>query len=386
LIDWPALEAKNARLNAFIDFDREARGGEGALAGLTIGVKSNIAVEGLPWTAGMALRRAVIAERDAEVVARLRAAGAAILGTLNMHEAALGATTDNAWFGRTINAHRDGHTPGGSSGGSGAAVAAGLCDAALGTDTLGSVRIPAAYNGVYGLKSGAGAVSDDGLVALHRGFDAIGPLARSLDTLDAVWRVMSGDTSAASAAWRIATLEGLGGVTCEPAVLDGYEAALTALPTPGASIALPPLERIRVAGFVEAARELSGALGDDRHSELLSTELCWLLAYGENASRDVALLGEVRETLVAALGTDTLLLLPAAPQVAFAHGGRAPTNQADFTCLANVAGLPALSVPSGVDAQGLPTAVQFVGPRGSESALIALARTLGPRFTPPVIS
>lgn len=130
MIDFAELERRNAPLNAFVDWDRAAAFGEGPLAGVTLGIKSNLAVAGLPWTGGMGLRRHIVAERDAVVVARLRAAGAAILGTLNMHEAALGATTDNAFYGRTHNPHRIGHTPGGSSGGSGAAVAAGLCDAA----------------------------------------------------------------------------------------------------------------------------------------------------------------------------------------------------------------------------------------------------------------
>ncbi|QGN54450.1 hypothetical protein GKE62_07660 [Novosphingobium sp. Gsoil 351] len=116
MIDFADLEARNAPLGAFVDFDRSAAFGQGPLSGTTVGVKSNIAVRGLPWTAGMGLRRGVVAEQDAAAVARLRGAGAAILGTLNMHEAALGSTTDNPFYGRTHNPHRPGHTPGGSSG------------------------------------------------------------------------------------------------------------------------------------------------------------------------------------------------------------------------------------------------------------------------------
>ena len=125
MIDWTDLEARNAPVNAFVDWDRGATGGDGPLAGITIGIKSNIAVKGLPWTGGMGMRRGIVATRDAAVVAQLRAAGGIILGSLNMHEAALGATTDNVFYGRAHNPHRDGYTPGGSSGGSGAAVAAG---------------------------------------------------------------------------------------------------------------------------------------------------------------------------------------------------------------------------------------------------------------------
>ena len=117
---------------------------------------------------------------DAEVIRRLRAAGAVILGKLNMQEGALGAVNDNPHHGRTTNPFRDGYTPGGSSGGSGAAVAAGLCAAALGTDTGGSVRIPAAYCGVVGLKPSFGLVSTRGVVPLSLRLDHVGPLTRTV--------------------------------------------------------------------------------------------------------------------------------------------------------------------------------------------------------------
>ena len=120
------------------------------LDGVAIGIKANIAVRGLPWHAGVAAYRERIAHEDADCVMALRKSGAVILGVLNMHEAALGATTDNIAFGRCHNPYRHDFTPGGSSGGSAAAVSGGLCAAALGTDTLGSVRIPAAYCGVFG--------------------------------------------------------------------------------------------------------------------------------------------------------------------------------------------------------------------------------------------
>ena len=376
MIDWADLEARNAPLNAFIDWDHNAGFGPGPLHGLTIGIKSNIAVKGLPWTAGMALHRGRIAKQDAVVVARLRAAGAAILGTLNMEEAALGAVTDNPWFGRTHNPHRIGHTPGGSSGGSGAAVAGSLCDVALGTDTLGSVRIPAAYNGIYGLKPTPGAVSDEGLESLHRGFDAIGPLARDLDTLNRVWQVIANEPRAAvPSAARILTLDRLGEVACDEVVRIGYDRALAILGR-SESLSLSPLKDVRTAGFIEAALEMSRNLGPARHSELLSPTLRWLLDFGENAARNEALLRTTTTALRTALADDGVLLLPTAPQAAFAHGGRAPANQADFTCLANIAGLPSLSLPSGQNAEGLPTGVQLVGPAGSEALLFKVARSL----------
>lgn len=382
------IAAIDPDLGAFVELDsavdaaesdaRVAAGALRPLEGVPVAVKSNIAVAGLSWNAGMELRRAIVAKRDAEAVGRLRLAGAIVLGTLNMHEAALGATTDNVWFGRTGNPHAAGTTPGGSSGGSGAAVAAGLCVASLGTDTLGSVRIPAAYTGVYGLKPTSGAISADGLVPLSRQLDAIGPLARSLDDLATLWTALAG-TQAFAAPTRLLTLDALGGVACEPAVRRGYERALALLSelTPQ-SLTLAPLNEIRMAGFVTVARALSRDLGTQRSSaaERLSSGLHWLLDYADGALLDPTTLPAAAAAIRSAIGDDGILLLPTAPQAAFQHGTRAPANQADFTALASIAGLPALSLPAGRDERGLPVAVQIVGPAGSEAALFALARTL----------
>jgi aspartyl-tRNA(Asn)/glutamyl-tRNA(Gln) amidotransferase subunit A len=379
-IDWDDLEKTNAPLNAFVDWDRSAQPGEGPLSDLTIGIKSNIAVKGLPWTGGMALRRDVIAERDANVVAKLRAAGACILGSLNMHEAALGATTNNPWFGPTHNPHRHGYTPGGSSGGSGAAVAAGLCDAALGTDTLGSIRIPAAYNGVYGLKPGWGAVDTGGLVFLARRYDTIGPLARSLGVLERVWRVIGPRNGPGPAFARLVVLRDNAGVALQPAVAAAWKRAADALELPTESIDLGNLSAIRLAALAEIARELAADLGDDRtaRAHLISPELTFIIGALEQIATDKPLLDRTRELLVSALKDDGVLLMPTCPQAAFPHGSPAPANQADFTGLANVAGLPALACPAGVDADGLPVGIQLVGPKGSETRLIALARRLEP--------
>ena len=131
------LEGLNRQVNAIIAWAPRAEEGVGPLAGITVAVKANIAVAGLATTAGMAHRREVWAQADAPIVARLRAAGAMILGHTNMDEAGLGAVTDNPSWGRTENPHKRGRTAGGSSGGSAAAVASGMARLALGTDTLG---------------------------------------------------------------------------------------------------------------------------------------------------------------------------------------------------------------------------------------------------------
>lgn len=378
--------------NAFVEHAPAAPATDGPLTGITIGVKANIAVKGLHWTAGMALFRDRIASKDAEVVARLRAAGASITGTLNMEEAALGAKTDNPWFGPTHNPHRMGHTPGGSSGGSGAAVAAGLCDAALGTDTMGSIRIPAAYCGVYGFKPAQARVSQHGLELAEPDFDAIGPLARSLDLLERVARAMSDiGEQAAPSGW--ATLADLGGVECELAVLDGFARARAAC-APVAEIALPhPLSRVRFAGFIKTVRFMAAHFAE-ADPGLLSDHLRKLIAYGPRRSaadwaEDQRVLADTADALRDAIAEHGPLLLPTAPQTAFAHSSAASANQADFTCLANIAGLPALSLPAGFSDDGLPMGVQIIALPGHETDMFARARTLDAAlaaYRPPMLS
>lgn len=382
MIRWNDLEAANARLNAFVDFDESATFGAGPLDGMTIGIKANIAVKGLPWTGGIGGYRDRIAASDADAVARLRAAGAAIIGTLNMEEAALGAKTDNPFFGATQNPHRIGFSPGGSSGGSAAAVAAGLCDLALGTDTMGSVRIPAAYCGIYGLKPTRGAISQQGLEIAEATLDCIGPMARSLEDLEACSRILL-DIQVPQVIDNIVLLENLGGVDCEPAVLENLARASSFL---GATdeFALPyPLTRVRYAGFILTSLALSEALGGlietDPHS--VSDNLKFLLTFGPKRSasdlaEDRKILAEVSEALHEIVGQYGAILLPTAPQAAFSHGNQAPANQADFTCLANIAGLPAITIPAGWNSDGLPVAVQLVGAAGNEAGLLQLAAKL----------
>jgi aspartyl-tRNA(Asn)/glutamyl-tRNA(Gln) amidotransferase subunit A len=384
VINWDALEAANKPLNAFVDWDEGATAGDGPLAGLTVGVKANIAVKGLPWTAGMELFRHRIAERDAEVVAKLRAAGAAIIGGLNMEEAALGAKTDNPFFGATQNPHRLGYTPGGSSGGSGAAVAAGLCDVALGTDTMGSIRIPAAYCGVYGFKPARSAVSQDGLEKSEPSLDIIGPLARDLATLERVSKVISdfgdGDNNSPDTKAAGMFLSDLGGVACSADVLTVYEQAKAIWGVLQPCTLSQPLSRIRFAGFIKTSRYMADAFAaaDQR---LLSPHLRKLLSYGPKRSEadwqdDQHILAATREEVRALVTRNGWLILPTAPQPAFPHSEAAPANQADFTCLANISGLPAISLPAGWSSDGLPIGVQLIGQTGHEAGLFDLAKTM----------
>lgn len=352
-----------------------------ALEGVPVAVKANIAVAGMEWNAGMGARRGVVARDDAGVVQQLRAAGAIILGTLNMHEAALGATSDNPFFGRVTNPHDRTRTPGGSSGGSGAAVAAGLCTVSLGTDTMGSVRIPAAYNGVFGLKPGHGVVSADGLVPASVSLDVIGPLARSLDDLAAVYAVI-GDGMPGGVPTRLLMLDPAYGLTCEPAIdaaLTRARAVLSAMPEHPVRL-VDDAAAVGFAGFVQVARELAGHLAETP-SDGFSDELRFMLGHAARQSdadvaKAAAVLTRTRDTLRHAIGTDGVLLTPTAPQVAFPHTNRPPVTQSGFTALANIAGLPAISIPAGQDADGMPVAVQLIGPPGSDAGLIVLARRI----------
>ncbi|RJF93818.1 amidase [Sphingomonas cavernae] len=392
------IDAHDAAIHAYVEVDRDgaraaaeesgrriADGTARPLEGVPVAVKANIAVSGLDWNAGMEARRGITAAEDAEAVRRLRAAGAIILGTLNMHEAALGATTDNAWFGRTINPHREGYTPGGSSGGSGAAVSAGLCVASLGTDTMGSVRIPAAYNGVYGIKPTHGTIPDAGLVPLSEWLDSIGPIARSIDDLEVVLAVLAEPAPATSMLTRLVLLDSFDDLDCEPAVLDAYRRALALLEDmPRTALTLHDTAAdVRFAGFVVAARELITHLGATRTetADRLSDELRFMLDYADSRSdADVAraetIIDRTRTRVRDAMGSDGVLLMPTAPQAAFRHSTRPPANQSAFTAFANIAGLPAISIPAGLDDDDLPVAVQLVGAPHSEAALIALAKKL----------
>lgn len=365
------------RYNAFLFRDVNATGGVGPLAGVTIGVKANIAVAGMPFHAGIGGWERRLAETDAEVVCRLRAAGAAITGILNMEEAALGSKTDNPHFGPTQNPHRHGYSPGGSSGGSGAAVAAGLCDAALGTDTMGSVRIPASHCGVYGFKPATDRVSQNGLIAADTTLDAIGPLARDLRTLERVARVMS-DFGEGDLHGTGATLVEHG-VEVSPEVAEVFARAVSALPgTLDRARLSESNSRIRFAGFIRVSHSLAADL---QGVDGLSPHLQKLLAYGparseEKCALDMDVLNQTRTEIRQIVAGHGFLILPTVPNPPFPHDEAEPAAQADFTCLANIAGLPAITIPAGWTTDALPIGVQVIGQGGAEAGLFALARHL----------
>jgi aspartyl-tRNA(Asn)/glutamyl-tRNA(Gln) amidotransferase subunit A len=404
-----AIEAARA-INAYLALDpertlAEARaadarwiaGTAGLLEGLPIAIKDNLDAEGWRTTAGMATRRDRLqAAHDAQAVARLREAGAVILGKLNLHEGALGADNDNPHFGACHNPRRSGHTPGGSSGGSGAAVAANLCAAALGTDSMGSVRIPASYCGVFGLKPSYGLVSPRGSVVVSRRLDHVGPLARSARDLGLLLEAMAGFDPDCAESRRVALdpprqgpleigVPDLSAIDVDVDVLAAFETGLERLralghrihPLPG-----PAIEpgRLRRAGLLVCEAEMLQEHAADWEARRgdFSPALAGMLAWAESKSaRDFVaadrLLDAGAVTMQRWLAACEVLAWPTTPQRAFAFGTPVPANQADLTCLANMAGVPALSLPLPVAAGELPIGLQLIGPVGSERTLVALA-------------
>ena len=193
--DWRAVLALDPRArDAAERADEERRAGRvrGPLHGLPILIKDNIDVAGLPTSVGTKALGAWRPEQDASVVARLKAAGAIVLGKTNLHELALAGTTASALGGRTLNPHDPARTPGGSSGGSGAALALGYCDGALGTDTLNSLRSPASACGIVALRPTWGLLPRTGIVPVSPSQDVVGPMARDVATLAHLLDAMTG--------------------------------------------------------------------------------------------------------------------------------------------------------------------------------------------------
>jgi aspartyl-tRNA(Asn)/glutamyl-tRNA(Gln) amidotransferase subunit A len=359
-----------------------------AIDGVPIAVKANIAVAGARWHAGIRAYENRIADADSGCVARLRDRGAIVLGLLNMDEGGLGATGDNPWLGRTHNPYRRDFSPGGSSAGAGAAVSAGLCAAALGTDTLGSVRLPAAFCGCVGYKPTRGTISLDGVIPLSPTLDHVGVLARSVaDCAIIATGAGRGDCCAASVSpgaqgLRLAVPSDF--ASREKADDDSaFGSLIRRAAAAGADIVTVPFDgydfgRVRRSCLLvvesEAMRE-HRALETDPAG--FSPQFAKMLRWGagqpaarlETAYAEIAAAAEFIRNRMAA---GTALLLPTAPTPPFSFAAGPPSDIADFTTPANVAGVAAITIPIGVSAEGFPLSVQCLGSTNETAISVAV--------------
>ncbi|MFP6771165.1 MAG: amidase [Alphaproteobacteria bacterium] len=375
-----------------------------ALDGIPIALKDNIDLAGVPTTNGMA--RLWTPARDSEAARRLRAAGAVLMGKVNMHEGALGATTDNPHHGQTQNPWRRGYTPGGSSGGSAAAVAARFCAGALGTDTMGSVRLPAAYCGLAGLKPTYGLISTRGVVPLSYGLDHVGPLCRSHRDLGLLLAVLAGhDPDCAGSIHGQNALQGApvdlrglrfavplaaAATPCTDGIWEDFQVHVDALRQQGAVIVDAPLPSpdptgTRLAGLLISEAEAGHALAEHflASREDFSDGFAKMLNYGRNAPAH-RLVAAQRQLAAVKVGMHKLfdrvelLLLPTTSQAAFPFEQAPPPGQADFTQWANHGGCPALSLPCGLSPGGMPLGLQLMARPLADGQLLAMAAAVAP--------
>jgi len=438
---------EDEKIRAFLQFDPElardaaAQAGlslpeptpKGAMGGIPFAVKDNIAVRNFKLTCGSKLLKDFVSPYTATVVRRLQEQGAVPVGKTNLDEFGMGSSTENSGFGMTFNPWDLKRVPGGSSGGSAAAVAAGFVPFALGSDTGGSVRQPAAFCGVYGLKPTYGAVSRFGLVAYASSLEVIGVISREISTLRDVFSVIRGQDPLdhTSLAYREAKqgkgrstvgIPNIGSIPLHDEVQISWEktlATLRKLDYDLKEIELPTLDYLVSAYYVIAcaeasanlarfdgirygtrAAELSGnpeelvrlsrsrGLGDEvKLRILLGTYVLRSGFQDQYYLRAQRIRTALRREFEGAFAGVDLILMPVYPCGPFKWGsdGLDPFSQklSDiFTCSANMAGLPALSFPAALE-DGLPIGMQFLGPRFSEERLFRACERFAQIFPVP---
>jgi aspartyl-tRNA(Asn)/glutamyl-tRNA(Gln) amidotransferase subunit A len=425
-------------LNAFITREELLPTGEGPLSGRTVAVKDNISTAGVRTTCGSTMLAEYVPPYDATVVERLKGSGATIVGKTNMDEFGMGTTTETSAFGPTENPAAPGRVPGGSSGGSAAAVAAGEVDLALGTDTGGSIRCPAAFCGVVGIKPTYGLVSRYGLVAYANSLEQIGPIAPTVEEAAELLEVIAGrderdgttrapdEPQADGGAPDYASaadgdVDGLDiGVAAElvegadEGVVEAFRAAIGDLESAGATVhevSLPSVETAVQAYYVIAMSEASSNLArfdGVRYGVSGGYEGDWNEAFAR--SREEGFGAEVKRRVL--LGTYALSAGYHDKYYAKAQDARAWVEQ-DFeetfedvdvvasptmpvppfelgeslddpltmyladanTVPINLANLPAISVPVD-EADGLPVGLQLVAPAFDERTLVRAGSAL----------
>ncbi|MDO9539040.1 MAG: Asp-tRNA(Asn)/Glu-tRNA(Gln) amidotransferase subunit GatA [Methanocalculus sp.] len=411
--------------NAFITLCREIDYQEGPLSGIPIAIKDNISTAGIQTTCGSKILKGYIPPYDAHVITLIRSAGGAIVGKTNMDEFGMGTTTESSAFGPTTNPVDPTRVPGGSSGGSAAAVASGLVRMALGTDTGGSIRCPASFCGIVGLKPTYGRVSRYGLIAYANSLEQIGPLARNVRDCALLYSCIAGydprdgtslDLPAPAPlrseiqGKRIGVPAEFFGEGVDPAVASVVQSGIQRLEELGAVIvpcSMPSMRYALAAYYVTSMSEASSNLGrydGVRYGQAPDTVRSWHDAYseirragfGEEVRRRI-LLGSfalsagyqgkyyakaqaarqmVRDDFERLFESVDIIAGPTMPTVAFRLGETSdPLSMylADIlTVPANLAGVPALSVPCGT-AHGMPVGLQLIGRHFAEDEILAAA-------------
>lgn len=440
---FAVIAEKDAEIHAFLSLyeadalaaaalatERYAAEGDQApvLLGMPIAVKNNILVKGKPATAASKILENYLASYDATIITRLKEAGAIIVGATNMDEFAMGGSTENSAFGPTKNPHDLTRVPGGSSGGSAAAVAMGAVPVAIGTDTGGSVRQPASYCGLVGFKPTYGAVSRSGLIAMGSSLDQAGPLSHTVADSEIIHTIMAGvdpldattilpDTYAAvpvKPTYTFGVPRAFLASGVDPDVYALFETHCDVLRAAGHTIVdieLPLFEAGLAAYYIVMPAEVSSNLARfDGMRYGLSVEGDDLLAvyqesraagFGNEVKRRI-LLGTyvlssgyydayygkaelarhaMRAELETVFATVDCILTPTAPTPAFTLGEQTDPlsmyRQDIFTVPVNLTGVPALSVPMGrVERAGvpLPVGVQYIGPHGGDARLFDIGK------------
>jgi aspartyl-tRNA(Asn)/glutamyl-tRNA(Gln) amidotransferase subunit A len=438
--------ARHASLNAFLQINGESAFAQartvdrkiasdhaGALAGMVIAVKDNICIRGERVTCGSKILENFVSPYDATVIERLRDADAVVIGKTNLDEFAMGSSTENSAFGPVRHPLNERRVPGGSSGGSAVAVAAGMAHAALGSDTGGSIRQPAAFCGVVGMKPTYGRVSRYGLVALSSSFDQIGPFAGSVADAARVLQVISGfdprdstsvdlpvpdygaDLSSGVRGWKIGVPREALGEGLQEEVREALRQAMEVFSGAGAlvqEVSLPHSAYVISAYYVLMTAEASSNLarydgarygyraagakdvtelyvrsrtegfGDEvKRRIMLGTYVLsagYYDAYYRKAQKVRRL---IQDDFLNVFKTVDCLLLPVSPTTAFGVGEKTddPLQMylSDvFTVSANLAGIPAISVPFGKDRSALPIGLQILGKQFDESSVLRAAALL----------
>jgi aspartyl-tRNA(Asn)/glutamyl-tRNA(Gln) amidotransferase subunit A len=427
-----ALDGKARAVAIEIDRKRKANEPLPLLAGVPIAIKDNVVTRGVATTAGSKMLAGWLPPYDATVIEKLRAAGAVIVGKVNCDEFAMGSSTERSAIRRTRNPWDTQRVPGGSSGGSAAAVAAGLCAGALGTDTGGSIRQPAAFCGVVGLKPTYGRVSRWGAIAFASSLDQIGPLTRTVEDAALLLEVIAGldprdETSidAPVPRYRDALTGDVAGMrvgipfeyyegAVDADVRGALERAKAILVERGAhlvDITLPHTKHALPAYYIVAPAEASSNLarydgirfGVAAKGAKNLVDL-YMKSRGENFGIEVKrriMLGTfalrsgyydayykkaqqvrtlIKRDFDKAFQHVDVVLTPTTPSCAFRFGAKASPlemYQADvFTLACNLAGLPGISVPCGLSGEGLPIGAQLLGKPLDEATLLRAAHVI----------